>query len=445
MPINVGNNLTLKNTDISGTYGELFKKLNKAYAWSHNVSTSSGGTAVILVNNGDILTTMECNDIDKCYCQQNYQNWDSWSVIYAFIVDGHLYRYNGSTASQVGTKTNWKITNNLYSIDEDGYLYYTKEGNETKIGESNKWTNLSTYGTATVSNPATVLGICDGYLYQLKGTEITQVGENNKWEYVTGIPYTSNNNNPYGICDGYLYKISSVSSQTLMNENNGWIYIYTYCSNGSYSTCGLRLNGNNREIYSLSTSTPYVSLLKTVNNTVEKVEIDYDGYYTYIEDNKLYNSRYSKFIGEGINWTDFSVSRKKLLAIGDGKLYYIDISNSSQPTFTQIGTESNYQKLWKCGYNSTGILGLAWTGDATSVTHTIFTTKEPQVGDIEYIDEDLNQYSTILSVGGTTVSDQYRTYTRDVTRDSSFTAIPPATIRETVSTVDFLRITNPNT
>ena len=58
MPVNVDKNLTLNNNTMDASYGELFTKLNKAYAWTHTQSTSSGGTAVILVNDGDILTTM---------------------------------------------------------------------------------------------------------------------------------------------------------------------------------------------------------------------------------------------------------------------------------------------------------------------------------------------------------------------------------------------------
>lgn len=82
----------------------------------------------------------------------------------------------------------------------------------------------------------------------------------------------------------------------------------------------------------------------------------------------------------------------------------------------------------------------AWTNS----TYTVYTTKTQTVGNNIYSDTDLTVYSQITEKSSTTITDQYRTYTRDSSKDSNFTAIPPETANETISTIDFLRITNPN-
>ena len=121
--------------------------------------------------------------------------------------------------------------------------------------------------------------------------------------------------------------------------------------------------------------------------------------------------------------------------IGDKKLYKGVISGSNV-TLTQIGTETNYCKLVG-GVQS----AIGWTGSATSVSHTVYTTAHPQSGDKTYSDTNLTEYSTISSVSGTTITDQYRTYNMDVSKNGSFTSIPPASIHETVTVADILRAT----
>lgn len=82
----------------------------------------------------------------------------------------------------------------------------------------------------------------------------------------------------------------------------------------------------------------------------------------------------------------------------------------------------------------------AWTNG----TYTVYTTKSQLIGDNIYSDVDLTIYSNIVSKDTNIITDEYRSYTRDSLKDSSFTSIPPETENETISTADFLRITNPN-
>ena len=436
MPVNVDKNLTLNNNTMDASYGELFTKLNKAYAWTHTQSTSSGGTAVILVNDGDILTTMASNDIDKCSCAEYDRYGGSGGyAINRVIIDGKIYQNINGTLTQRGTKTNYKQISGTIAIDDEGKLWNVS-ATETQLGTESKWEIISAPYSA---QPGYYCGLCDGKIYLINGTE-TPTRLYSSIENVIKLKAKGSYPNGYCITDnGTLYYLNN-NIATIIGSDKIWIDIL-YLGNTSTSTnLPAYVKTSDGDVYAINqTSTMTKINVDNIKEAANGVCITTDG--------KMYKnitSNSPQDISNGITWTSMTDPVSNITyAIGDNKLYKV---NTSTPTYTQIGTEENYQKidgLYKSTYSNN--LALAWTGDAISITHTIFTTKSPQINDATYIDEDLNQYSTILSVGGTTVSDKYRTYTRDVTRDSSFTAIPPATIRETVSTVDFLRITNPNT
>ena len=81
----------------------------------------------------------------------------------------------------------------------------------------------------------------------------------------------------------------------------------------------------------------------------------------------------------------------------------------------------------------------AWTNS----TYTVYTTKNPLVDDKTYSDLNLTESSTITAVAsdGLTITDEYRTYDRDTSKDTSFNSIPEATNHETVTVADILRAT----
>lgn len=462
MPVNVDNNLTLKNNTIDATYGELFKKLNVAYGWTHTQTTSSGGTAVVLVNDGDILTTEECNDINQCNIGHGIM-WNSSSCVVSAVINGKIYYYNNNTWTQLGTKTDYVIVtgccsyNHVYAycnaIDSSGKLWYVTSTSETQVGSDTSWTSLG----YTQSSYLPTCGLNNGKIYYVDGSNTPTQAYTNLTN-VTNLTALGYSNYVYGYCinNGYLYFLNNTTATLIGNENN-WKDIYPWNILSPYVAL---INGNNELFYSNG-----VNAYKQNVTNIKKASLAYNGsgVYCLTNDNKLYfgtnlttiyGNNYGNYIdiSNDIEWSDISSVggyTYNVYAIGDDKLYKIKKTNSSLnlPTYTQIGTESNYKKVegYYPGSSSAYYIGLAWTGDATTVSHTVLTTKEPQANDAAYIDEDLNQYSTVKTTTGTTITDQYRTYDRDVSKDTSFTAIPPATVHETVSTIDFLRITNPNT
>lgn len=460
MPVNVDKNLTLKNNTMDASYGELFKKLNVAYGWTNTQTTSSGGTAVLFNYNNDIITNIECDDINKCILGTSY---GTESNRYTYIINGKLYVWLNSSMMQIGEKTNYRCVgyrmNNIsYAIDTDNKLWYIDAPipgtvTETQIGESTTWEKMSlSYYTFT--------GLNDGKIYST--TSISSKNVEQRFTDLTNVTDIKafsavGNPIPYGICinNGILYKLLNNGTYSILDSTKKWTHIYpTYEINYSY------IENSLGEVYSYYYSDSGSE--KFYNTTMKNCKYICHNDYTYCtaitNDNKLllgYNftsdTPQIRDISNGMEWTSIiSNGGTKIWAIGDGKLYciqitYYDNDSKRTVTYTQLGTESNYQKVE--GSASTAGLNilLAWTGDATTVSHTVLTTKSPQANDKTYIDEDLTIYSTVQSVSGTTITDGYRTYDRDASKDTSFTAIPPATIHETVSTVDFLRITNPNT
>lgn len=457
MPVNIGNNLEINNNEINASQDDLFKKLNVAYGWTHTQTTSSGGTVVILKDD-DILTTVECDDINLC-CHPitKYSSSESYLSNTAFIINGKIYFLINNELVQMGSKTNYiKISenqggSNVYGIDSDNKLWYISSNTETQIGTSTTWENFM----CNLLYDNTIYATNDGKLYILNGTGTpTQICTTLNNVLMSMIYRNSNNNTLYGsvLNDTDIYKLTPNSMEIYGSEHT-WRYINNNTTN-FFITAITTDDDLYSNIYVDGTTTNLCFVCSNVKiafsvgggNGILLLTNDGD---IYIKNRS--SSNYN--ISNGIKWKEItsptmygSYACKFYSLSEDGKIYSV-ITNLSQNTvtYTQIGTDANYKKIEGRNYTSGNYYALAWTGDATTVSHTVLTTKSPQSNDAAYIDEDLNQYSTIQSTGGTTVTDQYRTYNRDASKDTSFTAIPPATMHETVSTIDFLRITNPNT
>lgn len=465
MPVNVDKNLTLKNNTMDASYDELFKKLNVAYAWTHTQTTSSGGTAVVLVNNGDILTTMECNDINKCSMSNRCITSSYSSVWNTCIIDGKIYIFNGSTLRRLGEKndyvavatSNYNNNDTKIGLDSSGRLWYISN-TETQIGNDSNWYNLG-YGeyygdTSCALNNGKIYALYRDNTPEQKYTNLTNIikmyarGDSSK--YVKGYCIDSNNN---------LYYLNGTNS-SMVSSGILWKDI---CS-GSYNSV-IALN-NNDDAYFIDGANVYKQNISNVKKYMygHHIALITNDKKLYIAQNTTtkYGENYGAYINisNDIEWDDIGLlaygsnySYWYFYGIGNGKLYKIIVTNASisaetaTVSYTQIGTEENYVKVEGeyYGASNANIVAVAWTGDATSVSHTVFTTKAPQAGDEIYIDEDLTNYSYVQTTGVGTITDQFRTYNRDVVKDSNFTAIPSATTHETVSTIDFLRITNPNT
>lgn len=452
MPVTLGKNLEIKDNVINAKYTELFNKLNKAYAWKNTEETSAGGTAVVLYR-GEIMTTMQAPNSSKCHIGHTQNTNHEPSLRFHTIINGCIYtRYNGSFI-QLGTKSDYKevtpygyeltTTDKCYAIDTSGKLWYVNGSTETQIGTDTTWESLGDgsyhgYGCCGINN---------GKIYTFNETTIKGQSYTSLTQCTKLCAYSTNNNSVdgYTLCNGYLYRLINNTS-TMIGSSNNWVKLDL---RGSRDNC-MALNTLG-ELYYCSNTTVYKQNVENV------IDFSFEPAVCITSNNDMYfSSNYTSAsntwtkVFPDVSWTNVvsqsyspSTSTINIYAIGDGKLY--GIKGNSLTTFvaTQIGTESGYTKLeggiGSYSNSNSMALALAWTGVSTKVDHIIYTTKTPQVNDKVYKDENLTIYSTVTSKTNTSVTDEFRTYNRDVANDKSFTGIPGETMHETVSVIDILR------
>lgn len=444
MPVVLGENLTLEENKLSAVYKELYTKLNKAYAWTNTQTTSSGGTAVVLYN-GDVLTSIECNDIN------------SLGIVKPTVVDGrfdnkyilinnYLYYYNSGQLINSNINNIKKVYSGYGSgsgyggacffINNDNKLYRCEYYNNTfNINEEQTNIIISDISEINTAYGSKILCIGNGNLYSINSTAYNSLDEflidnSESWNKVSG---------GFAITNGYLYHIYD-NNLYLCDSNNNWVDI-KLLTNDNYNI--IALNSNN-ELYKFYINDSNQDVTKTyLYNNINKFYPTHEKIVGIINNNELfYFDGYQTLKNNDMIWSDTSYCYDNyFFAIGDNKLYKVEIS-SNDFIFTQIGDNSSYVKLNGL-YND---LCVAWTGTSTSFSHTVYTTKKPIKNDKTYSNANNEIYSTISSVDNSlnTITDEYRTYERDISKDSHFTEIPPASIHETVSVIDILNATNPN-
>ena len=216
MPVAIGNELELQNNKVSAEYGELFRKLNVAKAWTNTTTTESGGTVSVLYGDGNVITNME----------SGYNDWYNNDFSSYCIINGKLYRLNNGSLNQVGTKSDWigfsagNDTNYILAIDSSHDLYYissiTSAGTYssiTEVGAGINWTMIEGRGNVAIC-------VGDNKLYYIIGTEISLISEVEGWQKIVG--YIVQNSSTYfssGLCNGYVYVITK-NNISLMNTNN---------------------------------------------------------------------------------------------------------------------------------------------------------------------------------------------------------------------------------
>lgn len=454
MPVAIGDELKLENNRVNAYYDNLFRKLNVAKAWTNTQTTESGGTVTVLKDNGTVLTNIECG-YDDWFIP--YPVWNNVDVL--CVIAGKLYRYYNGQINQVGNKTDWKYCDGVYAaasnynvvcIDKSSNMYIIQQltpsgtyNSMFQIGEGISWSFLR----------EKFLAIGDGKLYKfplesyITTYPMVQVGNVEGWQKIVGC----NNGDTYlGLCNGYIYKIIQTYgtyyrdvSYEIISDKNDFVDV---CFGHQY---GLALDYNNKlyRIYVSSSSSSIEKVPFFENKNVKQFSATFSSSYASVvtTDGDLY---YSNNYGTSNNWikinfdnnwsyTLSSNSNAFILAIGDGKLYKTDGSS-----ITQIGTSSGYKKILGSAESSYDrCISLAWTGNATHTETTVYTTQNPIANDKAYSDTNLTEYSTVQSCTGTTLTDNFRTYEADISKNSSFTAIPPATIHETVKAIDILRAT----
>ena len=447
MPVKIGDNLTLEDNKLSAVYKELYTRLNRAYAWTHTQSTSSGGTAVILCN-GQIINNLQVSG-DIIFPTSLAT---SGFPINTCIIDKKVYNIYKGNFRQIGTYENIKEIYRFYGdystfVDENNNIYHWAVSADTprlEITISNVENYTSVAGA--VSWGGSPLYIADGKLYNRSKTQLVPSLTKCQCGCISG----SSTTNPTGyiINDGYLYYINGTSN-TLIGNSNNWIKFLDGSYHDYYSVSYCLVMNSNKEIYKVSSSSSVVKGNFPVSeNKIKKfygtcfLTTDGEIYYGSFNNWKIINSSYV--------WSDISKFYSGYgYGISDGKLYYINCSNISSPVFTQLGTETGYTKIDGCAYNaalaSNDWMAVAYTGVATTVENTVFTTKNPLSSDDAYFNtNNFTNHSTISSVTFNTITDQYRTYTRDASKDSSFINIPGASAHETITAIDLLAATNPS-
>lgn len=443
MPVVLGENLTLEENKLSAVYKELYTKLNKAYAWTNTQTTSSGGTAVVLYN-GDNLTSIECENINSLgqtkptnVDNNFYNNYIIINNILYYYHEGQLYNSNENNVKKVFNGFSQQgYGTGCFFIKNDNTIYHCEfnSSNNFIIQQIETNINWNDIGEMNYAYGNKVCAIGNSHLYTINTTVYytlneTLINNSETWDKISTC---------YGISNGFLYNIYNNTLDICDNNNNNWIDIKSL--DNTNSTMSLNSIG---EIYKWEGTNKITKL--NINNVKTFYPISGNiGACGITNDNKLFYTVISNnIINNDMIWSDISYPSRdnKFYAIGDGKLYKIEISNNNF-IFTQIGSNTNYVKLQGI-YDG---LCIAWTGEATSFSHTVYTTKKPIKNDKTYSNANNEIYSTISSVDNSlnTITDEYRTYERDISKDSHFTEIPPASVHEKVSVIDILNATNPN-
>ena len=433
MPVAIGNELKLEDNKVNAEYGELFRKMNVARAWTNTTTTESGGTVSVINNEGTILDNMS----------SGYNDWYVPSYSSICIIDGKLYRLNNGSLRQIGESSNWKMCttvsfngNNahLYAINSSNELYYFDGVNDdgtytssTKVTSPSSWSYITRY-----------YGISNGKLYKLNETTATQIGELNGWEKISDSDVTS-----IGLCNGCVYLINDTTT-TILSANNDFVDIESSGVASSSIQTAFAINTNGELYYRTNgdlIKSNFTGTVKQISDGRSQSQADAclvttDGKLYYSVDDTWYE------LGAGKNWvwSDRGPGTSTIYAIGDNKLWKVT-PNTSGGTMTQVGSSSGYKKVFGGQSSSTNVIILAWTGNATHTETTIYTTQHPKTSDKTYSDLNLTQYGTVTAYTGSSITSNSKVFDSDISKNGSFTAIPAATVHETVSVADILRAT----
>ena len=503
MPVKIGDNLTLEENKLSAVYKELYTKLNRAYAWTNTQTSGSGGSFSVYTNSSNFLNYINCSNssnfiIGSCSMISSGYISSSYSYSLSYILNGELFVSINTTIKnyKIGNKNDWILcasydgsyssetswSTYIWAINSSGKLYYisyvksSDSYKETQIGSDSGWTDL-TYCWA----------INNGKLYRLSGSSATQIGSDTTWTYlgksfVEGTGGYSDSSGAIGINNNYYYYMYNRTPILAVNASN-IKYFRGYATNNGFNYIDGFYIDSNDDLYVKTSGASSYTKIGNIPNIIRLNGFTTSSYHpaTFVtSDGKagfilLDNGRWSYYyFNENIFWSDISFGNEATwypississtsicvcYAVGDGKLYEIRFSSNNQKEddtkriYNIIDNNNNWKKVIGC-INPYTIYGTdsyikptmyAFNSDDEIETKTtVYTTKHPQIDDITYNNENMEEKSNVISSTLTTVTDDFMTYTRDITKDSYFTKIPPASIHETVSAMDLLNATNPN-
>jgi len=492
MPVKIGDNLTLEDNKLSAVYKELYTKLNRAYAWTNTIDLSSGGSAICI--NGlssstspNIITSLSINSGDNISIS-DYKHTETSVSIFGIIINGEIYyRPTIDSFIKIGNNNNYiklAATGNvsstsgnyhIYAINSNGELYdinynkSTSTWSETQIGSDTDWNSFC--------------GISGDYVGILKNKKL--------YTLHNGTPTLNTTYQNYNfdklICMGSSSGTLPTGSIALMNNNlycfktsfqqlgnvqiKDFDHVLAYSP--TYCTCAALDVDDNWYIVTFDKTSSSDNKFEKIGSDLLKCKIVNTFFsYSYTDMNILkITSDYKLYYGGGnlaslnqicpsIRWKDaigtYIYAKRPgypLYAIStEGELYLI--SNST--TATKISDSTGFQKLIGFCCNSTtpsfgtGLILALNYGDEGQIKSTLYTTKNPIVNDYAYVDNVGNYtYSIDNSIitnvnSNNSITVNNKIYNRDMSKDSSFTFTPSATIRDTITVAEILAATNPN-
>ena len=492
MPVKIGDNLTLEDNKLSAVYKELYTKLNKAYAWTNTIDLSSSGSVtcingLVSSTSPNIITTLPNNSGDNISIS-DYYHGTLGTRIYGIIINGEIYyRPTVNTFVKIGNNNNYihlaatgttetSGTYHIYAINNLGELYdivYNKSNStytETQIGTDTDWNDFCGLN----GNYVGVLKNKKFYtLYNGTPTLNTTYQNYNFDKLMTCVSSNNATTLPSGsiaLIDNNLYCFKTTFKQMGNMQFKDFIHVASY----DMRYCSCAALGYDDKWYFVTYDTANSSnnhCDEIGSNLLKCIVVNPFFDYSYARHNILkITSDYKLYFGgaapsllpqicPSIQWKDaigtykYADNGYPLYAIStDGELYLI--TNST--TAIKINDSTGFQKLVGYAWSNTTpsftsglVLALSY-GDEGSFKSTIYTTKNPIVDDYAYIDNTGNfSYAIdtkITNVNGNNsiTTQSSKTYYRDNQKDSSFTFIPPGTMRDTITVAEMLAATNSN-
>lgn len=268
------------------------------------------------------------------------------------IINGKLYKDEGSYVVQVGEDTGWTNVDGKGTIDAYAYgirnnvLYGILGTTVTLLDDSGSWTVISGYSNQSIS----AYGIKDSKLYALNHVYDINSGQHSDtieqvsstfatgWTHVYRVLDRDRNEGAYGINSNQLYAIDGSSAYLIIQSNDCDTLSYTGVLQPTWNPLTIndsalwlvdRVGG--AEVNDTMTWTKVAGY--TTSSTSNNI------FACAIAEGDLYrvNARTIEQIGQSGRWTHISAtsSSSGCFGIRDGSLYYINASSTHGGYVTQ--------------------------------------------------------------------------------------------------------------
>ena len=398
-----GNNIAstyLKKTEEGkGGLSLLSAQLRKAYAWTWSQTLTSGQVQIIYNNSGyKLIAPIACNSFYKY--GGNY-----------IVIDGKLYYLNSyaGTLTQFGTDTNYKAAMQNVAIKGTGIYYVGSTTYAKWIDSGGTWTDigygfgikngtLGAFGTQSNTGAAIAWGIIDsGGVW----THLVTTGNG----YCVGIRdghlyYATSQGSNGTMIIGRLVQLASKTDYTLYGGNSNYIY-----------AC----NGNTCDVYPINSIVNGNTTGPSTTYTFPSEIVQISDTYFLLEDGRMYSYQ--------------SLADSNVIALGSG--FYLKEDGVYVLSTRVQAIDGSFQIM------SGNIL---FSGAGSVQRSTVYTVENPATNYIAYKKVTLQDSSTITATTSTTVTAGGTTYTRDLSKDSTFTQPPDDLKKQTPTKWQFLEM-----